>query len=168
MRCTVATTNGSAERFIAGSILNMKNQVTSASSATAMVIMIASSLAKIDLRIVAADEAISRAADGADETRALRVVAELLPQPADQHVDGAVVRVPVDAASLVHDAVARERAAAVAHQEAEELELGAGEIELAAVESRGARRPVHFERSSLEHLVRRGDATPQQIGRASC
>src|SRR5215813_7698938 len=119
----VATTNGSAERFIAGSIRNMKNQVTRASRATAMVIMMASNFAKIDLRIAAADEPVTGTANGADEARALRVVAKLLAETADQDVDGAVVRVPVDAARLVHDAVAREYAPAVAQQQPEKLEL---------------------------------------------
>ena len=58
--------------------------------------------------LAAADEPVADAAHGPDEARPPRVVAELLAQAADQHVDRAVVGFPVDAARLVQDALAGE------------------------------------------------------------
>src|SRR5436190_1768156 len=97
------------------------------------------------LGIVASDEAVARAADGADERRLLGVVAELLAQPGDQHVDRAVVRLPVEAARGLENAVAGEDAAAILDQQAEQGELRRGERQVVGVEAGGARRPVHFD-----------------------
>src|SRR5687768_6078658 len=46
--------------------------------------------------LAAPDEAVSRPAHGADERRPARVVPELLPQPAHQHVHRAIVGLPVE------------------------------------------------------------------------
>src|SRR3954453_20690027 len=77
----------------------------------------------------AADEPVAGAAHRPDVARAPGVVAQFLPQPADQDVDRAVVGLPVDAAGLVQDALAGQHPAAAAHQEAEEGELRRGQGE---------------------------------------
>src|ERR1051325_10570465 len=74
-------------------------------------------------------EAVSDAANGSNEHRLPRVVAELLAQPADQHVYGAVERFPVDTVRSLDDPVAAQHASPVAHEKAEQLELGGGERE---------------------------------------
>src|SRR5262245_14323611 len=96
--------------------------------------------------IAAADEPIAEATHGLDEGGATRVVAQLLPQPRDEHVDRAVVRLPVEAARRLHDALAGEDAPAVAEEQAEQLELGGGQIEGAPIEPRRARVPLYLER----------------------
>ena len=80
------------------------------SKVTAMTIMMVSSRAKIDTRTRglrsgtrASDEDVSGSANGANETRVLGIVTEFLAQAADQHIDGAIVRFPVDSTRAVHD-----------------------------------------------------------------
>src|SRR6187455_2870869 len=69
--------------------------------------------------IVASDEAVAGAAHGADEGGLLGIVAELLTQPRDQHVDRAVVGFPVETARRFENPVAGEDASAVLDQQAE-------------------------------------------------
>src|SRR5689334_18064295 len=95
----------------------------------------------------ASDEAVAGAAHGADERRPFRIVAELLTQAADQYVDRSVVRLPVDAAGLVHDPLAGHDAAAIPHQQRQQLELGGRQRQLLAVQSYRVRGPVHLQRA---------------------
>src|SRR5581483_8908942 len=67
--------------------------------------------------MTASNKAVADAADGSDKHRLLGVVLELLPQPAHQNVDRAVVRVPIDPLRFVHDPVAGQDAAAIRHQQ---------------------------------------------------
>src|SRR5256885_6777346 len=130
------------ERLSPGRMKPTKKTVTTVIRLTAMTSMMATSLPKIDvcrsrgLVRAASDELIAGPADGADERGALGVVAQLLAQAADQHVDGAVVSVPVNAAGLVHDALAAEDAAAAADEESQQLELCSGQVELHSLQSR--------------------------------
>src|SRR5262245_17748439 len=57
--------------------------------------------------VLSADEAVAGAAHGPDQRRPPRIVAQLLTQAADRDVDRSVVRLPVEAARLVHQAIAR-------------------------------------------------------------
>src|SRR5260221_10195933 len=116
--------------------------------------MMTTTLAKMDTRMpgtrkrsltVAADEAVARSAHGLDEDRPPSVVAELLPQAADENVDRPVVGVPVDASGLVQDALASEDPTAVAHEEREQLELRGGELEGAPPEVDGAGGEAHLQ-----------------------
>src|SRR6476659_7250245 len=103
----------------------------------AVVTMMASCRTKIDRYqatgrdvslIVAApsDEPVAGAPHRPDVPGAPGVVAQLLPQPADQDVDRPVVGLPVDAAGLVQDALAGQHSAPAPRQEAEERELCRG------------------------------------------
>src|SRR5260370_42182583 len=89
-----------------GPTQNRKKRTTSASRLPAITVMMLNSLPNTERRwrtgqresgIVAADEAVAHPAHGADEARLPGVVAQLLAHAADQHVDRAVVRLPVDA-----------------------------------------------------------------------
>src|SRR5262249_12534869 len=71
----------------------------------------------------ASDEAVTRAAHRADVRRPLRIVSQLLTQTADQNVDRTIIRLPVDAAGFVHDALTAQHAAAIAHEQPQQLEL---------------------------------------------
>ena len=62
---------------------------------------------------------VAGAAHRADEARLARVVAELLPEPADEDVDRAVVDVPFAAFQLGAELVAVDRAAGVGGQQLE-------------------------------------------------
>src|SRR6185369_1597353 len=93
-----------------------------------------------DVSLIAgpADEPVAGAPYRPDVPGAPGVVAQLLPQPADQDVDRPVVGLPVDAAGLVQDALSCQHPAAAAHQEAEEREFRRGQGERAPVEAGGA------------------------------
>src|SRR5262245_7764466 len=151
MRSTEAPTIGFTK--------TLKKPTTRPIRQRAITSMITRSLAKTDRctagrgqpsPIAAADEAIAEAAHGLDEGGVARVVAELLPQPGDEHVDGAVVGLPVEAAGGLQDAVAGEDPAAVPHQQAEQLELRGGQLQGAAGEPGGARLPLDLERPHLD------------------
>src|SRR5215510_7562185 len=97
-----------------------------------MASMTARSLTKIEPRrtgvllfsvILTSDEQVARAAHRADYTRPLRVVAQLLTQPADQHIDRTVVRLPIDASSLIKDFVATLHSSPIPDQPTQQFEL---------------------------------------------
>src|SRR5262245_66287611 len=155
MRSTEAPTSGFTKRVKDPSNRPMRQR--------AIASMIRTSLAKTERctagrgqasLIAAADEPVAEAAHGLYESGAAGVVAELLPQPRDEHVDRAVVGLPVEAARGLQDAVAGEDAPAVPHEEREQLELGGGELEGAALEPRRARVPLDLERPHLHRLAR--------------
>ena len=79
---------------------------------------------------------------------------ELLAQAADHDVHGARVQLGLVAAQLVEDVVAREHAAALARQQMQQVEFGAGQFHIAAQALHAAagaasmRRPPNPSRSS--------------------
>src|SRR5690606_8532296 len=75
-----------------------------------------------------AHEQIALAADGLDQPRRHRVVAQLGADARDAHIDGTVLAVVLDAAQLGEDLLARQRAPGVQGQQPEQLELGAGQV----------------------------------------
>src|SRR3954463_6441410 len=79
--------------------------------------------------LAAADEPIAGAPHRLDVAGAPGVVAQFLPQPADQDVDRPVVGLPVDAAGLVQDALSCQHPAPAPRQESEEGELRRGQRE---------------------------------------
>src|SRR5262249_18806298 len=111
-----------------GLTMNQKNPPTSSSRLAAIVGMTATSLAKIDVDgrslMPASGEAVADSADGSNEGRMFRVVPELLPNAADEHVDGTVVRLRVHPPHGLHDPIPGQHTPAVSHEQAEQLELG--------------------------------------------
>src|ERR1051326_1886557 len=108
--------------------------------------MIVTSFAKTELCIaITADEAVADAAHRANELRLARIVGELLPQTAHQHIDRAVIRFPIDAANVVHDPLAREDVSAIAHEQSEKPEFRGRQRERLSVQSHRAGRPVQLE-----------------------
>src|SRR5258708_46772 len=75
------------------------------------------------------DESVAGASDRPDVPGAPGVVAQFLPQPADQDVDRPIVGLPVDAAGLVQDALAGQHPPSAPRQEAEESEFRRGQDE---------------------------------------
>src|SRR5262245_21422420 len=155
MRSTEAPTIGFTNK--------LKNPTTRPMRQKAITSMIKSCLAKTDRctagrgqasLIAATDEPVADAPHGLDEGGMAGIVAELLAEPGDEHVDRAVVGLPVEAARGLQDAVAGEDAPAVPHEEREQLELGGGELEGAALEPRRARVPLDLERPHLHRLAR--------------
>src|SRR5258708_14856026 len=61
---------------------------------------------------------------------------DLLAQPADLHVDGAVERIGLSSARPVHQLLARQHAVGTCEKAAEQVELRAGQRQLAAVGKR--------------------------------
>src|SRR5262245_37166778 len=108
--------------------MNQKNPPTSSSRLAAIVSMTATSLPKIDVDgrsiMPASGEAIANPADGSNEGRMFRVVAELLPNAAHEHVDGPVVRLCFHPAHGLDDAISGQDTPAVSYKQAEQLELG--------------------------------------------
>src|SRR5215210_2120404 len=77
-------------------------------------------------------------ADGMDVARRGRIVAEVRPQRADVHVEGLRRAEPIRVPDLVDQALSGDDGAGVLHQETKEVELLAAELQLPAVERRGA------------------------------
>src|SRR3954447_14154926 len=73
-----------------------------------------------------------------DEAGGLRGVAELAAEAGDVDVERLRRAEPVGVPDLVDEPLARDDAAGLAHEEGEELELLAGEVELVAGHARGA------------------------------
>src|SRR5262245_61664991 len=118
----------SIDAFITGPRYSQKKPTTSASRMAAIDNMIATSLVNTDWRrctsragsfIAASDKLIADSADGPNESRLLRIVAELLTQPADEHINRAIVGFEVESVRLVQDAIATERPSAMTHEQAE-------------------------------------------------
>src|SRR5438067_101536 len=84
----------------------------------------------------------SDAAHRLDALGAARVVAELLAEPRDVHVDGAVERILGVALGELHQLLAAEHAAGALGEHVEERELVAGEVEALAAELGDARAGV--------------------------
>src|SRR3954470_16761460 len=152
-----------------------KKPATKRTRLTAVASMMASSLTKIERchaprrvrsliagAVPAADKAVAGPPHRADEGGTAGIVAELLAQPADQHVDRAVVGLPVDAPGLVQDALAAEDPAPAPHQEPEEREFGRGQGERAPREGRGAGRPAHLQRAGADALFVHLGGAPAQ------
>src|ERR1044072_8573087 len=81
-------------------------------------------------------ELVADAAYGADELGVLGVALDLLAQVRDVDVAGALVAVELGLPELVHDLAAGEDLSGAADQEAEQLELGAGEADRLAAPPR--------------------------------
>src|SRR5262249_61225818 len=94
----------------------------------AIVTIPATSLPKIDVdeRLIttASVEAVADPANGSNERRMFCVVPELLAHATDEHVDGAVEGLRIDATDGFHDAIAAQHAPAVSDEKADQLELG--------------------------------------------
>src|SRR5579863_7487585 len=135
-----------ASAVAAGKTKRTKNMLTINRSVTAMRIMMVSRRAKMDTRtrglrsgIDPSDEDISRAANCTNKCRVLGVVAQLLAQAADEHVNGAVEGFPVDSARSIENALAAQHPSGIAHQKREEFEFGRGDGEIAACQAGTAR-----------------------------
>jgi hypothetical protein len=86
-------------------------------------------------------------------TRLGRVVAKLLAQPADVHVERLRGTEPVHVPHLVDQALAADDGTGLAHQQREQVELLPRELERLAGESDASARPVQPD---LPHLERAG------------
>src|SRR5262245_29555219 len=137
--------------------MNQKNTPTRSSRLAAIVTMTATSFANTDADrrsiTTASREAIANPADRTDERRMFGVVPKLLAQTADEHVDGAVVRLRFDAAHRFHDAITRQDTPAVSHEEAEQFELGRRQAERSTLERRRLRRPVDLQRADTDDFL---------------
>ena len=81
-----------------------------------------------------------------------RVLLDLAAEPADQHVDGPVERIPVAMADVIDEPVAGEDAPSIGDESGEEFEFGAGQAHLFALGRR--QRPVwNIERPAVELLL---------------
>src|SRR5262249_59298678 len=98
-------------------------------------------------------EAVADAANRADERRAFCVVTQLLPNAADEDVDRPIVGIRIEASHGLHDPIASEHAAAVAHQQSQHLELGGRQRQWLPFQGRRPRGPVHLQRAEPEDLI---------------
>ena len=105
--------------------------------------------------LVRAREAEAHAADGVDEARVRRVVAELAAQARHVHVERLRGAEPVRVPDLVDQPLARDHRAGLAHQQLEQLELLAGEVELLAGERHAAAVGVEPQAAHLERSAAR-------------
>src|SRR6185503_13032083 len=94
-------------------------------------------------QLVGGGEPEAHAADGVDEAGVLRVVAELAAEARDVDVERLRRAEPVGVPDLVDEALARDDRAGVAHEEGEELELLAGEVDLLATHACRPSSGVH-------------------------
>src|SRR5262245_38219603 len=139
-----------------------KKMLTRVTRLSAMITMMATSLATTDRCrrglaegsvIRSADEAVPHSPHRADERGPFRRVAQLLSQPAHEHVDRAIERLPVDAVRAGDDPVPAQDASPIAHQEAEQLELRRRQLQDAPVQPGRARSPVHLQRPGAHYLM---------------
>src|ERR1700754_750988 len=79
------------------------------------------------------DEDVARAAHRLDEARLLRVGLDLAPQAGDADVDRAVERLPLAVAGQREELVARQHPVGVLGEDAQQVELHAGERDLLAL-----------------------------------
>src|SRR5262245_9823056 len=131
--CMYSCTTPSMEAFITGPRYRRKNPTTSASSKTAIASIVATSLVKTDRRtrsrrarsrIAVSGKPISGSAHGSDESGALGIVAELLPEATHKDIDRAIIGIQIDPMGLVQNAIATQDPSAVPHEHAEQLEFG--------------------------------------------
>src|ERR1700751_67010 len=93
------------------------------------------------------------AADGVQVPGVGGVVAELLAKTADVYVQGLGRTEPVDVPDLVDQPLAGDHAARVAHQQCQQIELLARELERLAVERRGPSRRVELDRADPDRVA---------------
>src|SRR5215203_152293 len=84
---------------------------------------------RLTLRPSALLEAEADSADRGDEPRVRRVVAELLAQPGDVHVEGLRRGPPGGVPDLAHQLIPRDDPARVPHQHPQQIELLGGQLE---------------------------------------
>src|SRR5437899_6895664 len=99
--------------------------------------------------------------------RLLRVVFQLLPQPADVNVNGAGQHSGVIAPNLAQQFIARKRSAALGDKVAQQLKLSRGEFDLLTVAKHLGAPKVYYDRAKAKRVerlrcARRGPAPPQQ------
>src|SRR6478735_2209564 len=102
-------------------------------------------------------EAQAATAVGGDQRRAARVVAELAAQPAEVHVDGLGVGVERRLPHVGHQLAAGDDVARARHQGVQELELLAGEPDLAVATPHLSRGGVESYVLHSQHAVKRRD-----------
>ena len=109
-------------------------------------------------------------ADRVQEARLARVVAELPPQPADVHVERLHRPEPLRVPHFLEDALALDDRARVLHQQLEQLELLAAQLEDVAVQRHLALGRIEAELSDLDRLVlgRRGRVGAAQHRSDAC
>src|SRR5688500_19460973 len=95
-------------------------------------------------------ERVTRATHGTDGIGCTPAV-ERAAQPADMHVDGALVDIDVAAPNAVEQLLARIDAAGVLHQEFEQAELGRPEMHLAARARYALFLAIEFQIAGPEH-----------------
>src|SRR5215207_4763105 len=96
-------------------------------------------------------EGVAGAAHGPDRIGAAGTI-DRLAQPADMHIDGALVDIDPGAPDAVEKLVAREYPARALHQELEQLELGRAEMKLAAAAAHPARLAVELDVARGEEM----------------
>src|SRR5215472_4113484 len=97
------------------------------------------------LVIAASNEEVAGATHGAYKRGMFRVVSQFLTETADQHVDGSIEGFPIDPSSLVDDSISAKHATAVADEQSQKLELGAGESEISPAHVNGTFCPIHIQ-----------------------
>src|SRR5215831_1034529 len=136
-----------------------KNSVTSKTRHIAIASIAVTSLAKTDPRSHSgtrvSHEAVTDAAHGANERRLLGIVAELLTQAADQHVDRSIERFPVDAVCALDDPLATQDAPAIADEISEQFELRGGQRQWTFAQPRGTCGEVQLDGASAQDLLLR-------------
>src|SRR5215469_5852264 len=73
------------------------------------------------------------------------IVAKLLAETANQHVDGPIEGFPIDPASLVDDSVAAQHPASISHEQSQDLKFGIGESEITSPHLSRAYCPIQIE-----------------------
>src|SRR5262245_5030413 len=128
---------------------NQKKTATSSSRLAAVVSITAMSLAKTESRttkgpvrsaMAISGEAVADPAHRPDERPAPVIVTQLLPKAADEDVDRPVIRLRVEPAHGLHDPIARQHAAAIANEKAQQLELGGRQRQCLPLDRCRARR----------------------------
>src|SRR6516165_2001538 len=81
------------------------------------------------------------------------IVAKLLAETANQHVDGPIEGFPVDPASLVDDSVAAQHPASISDEQSQDLKFGIGESEITSPHLSRAYCPIQIEIADPNSLL---------------
>lgn len=98
------------------------------------------------------DEQVAGGAHGADETRLLRVVAQLAAEGGDVHVDRAIEHLVVPVAAFVEQGFAGLHAPSGAGEAGQKIELHGGERDRRLADHHAARAEIHAERAHDDFL----------------
>lgn len=98
------------------------------------------------------NEQIALAAHRLDQPGVIRVIADLRADTRNAHIDGAVLAVVFDAAQLGEDFFTGEDAPGVGREQPEQIELGAGQLDLVFAQPSLAQGAVDHQRAELQAL----------------